>query len=346
MRGKFLCAGMVLGVAILIGYFFIAQKQKYEFKDNEGRENSSNILENKQTITEFRQLIIDSAYAKITGVKQFGPLRLGDELPLDAGIGTVWSREPIPKSKFYVFVVKNNFLCMTENCGVEGALVKTMGGWFEGFRLDERQNGEDFGFGAQYGLPDIYESLVAVADSNRKIIGLYPNKDKDDLIAILKQWPELVDFSLLRGTDNFGPLKIGEYAPLRPGDKIEDNRQNTIITNVFLDQRFYVYAFHKEFMDTGFCHSFACYNTEHFDLTREDGYNGWFSGHSDPPTLTRFGLDPEKVKKGEQSLVVVTDNKGKIVAIHPGKNKYDVLSILWQIPEAIGIDVAEKLTAI
>jgi hypothetical protein len=50
-------------------------------------------------------------------------------------------------------------------------------------------------------------------------------------------------------------------------------------------------------------------------------------------TARLFGLDPKKVREGKESLVVVTDSKGIIVAIHPGKTLSDTLSILRQLPE-------------
>lgn len=292
------------------------------------------------SLNEFRQLMIDATYAKIEGIKEFGPLELGKQLPRTANSGIMSVSRQSAEVKFYVYIVKKNFVCTNDNCGIYGALTRTMGGQLEGARLNDRQSFEEFGFDEEYGRLDIYESLVIVANESKEIVGLYPNKDIDDVVIVLKQFPDLANFDLLKGESEFGPLRLGEYAPFRPGDKVEDNRRNTMVSNIATDQRFYVYALHKEFSDMGFCYSFQCYGIDDTDHTRDDNYNGWFSGHGDPLTLMRFGLDPQKIQNGEQSLVVVTDRIGKIRALHPGKDKYDVLSILWQLPEYIDVKIA------
>ena len=51
-----------------------------------------------------------------------------------------------------------------------------------------------------------------------------------------------------------------------------------------------------------------------------------------------FGLDPREVLGGKLSLVVLTDSKGIIVALHPNKTISDALSILRQHPDLADVE--------
>lgn len=64
-------------------------------------------------------------------MKKFGPLVLGGESPTGAGNGTFAPYLKVPQSKFYVTIVQDDRWCILEDCGIEGALVYTMGGWLE-----------------------------------------------------------------------------------------------------------------------------------------------------------------------------------------------------------------------
>lgn len=317
---------------LIIASVFLVKEISEEKKDVK----FYNFKKTQVNLTQLRQQIIDVAYAKINGVDKFGPFRLGGKIPLGPGDGTFAPFKEIPESKFYIFIAKKNFWCINEDCGPEGSLVKTMGGWLAGERINDGETSLIFGFDQEFGLRDKHQSVIVVGDQNEKIVGIYPDKDMKDLIVILKQHPNLADFSVLKGKEEFGPLKIGQFSPLRPGDRIEGVLAQNSVTRIGLDKSFYVFAFQEEFMDKGFCYSFSCFGGGYFDYTAD--YNGWFSGHNDPPTLERFGLKPKKVATGEQSLLVVTDKNGVIMAIHPNKTKEDVLSILWQLPQLVLVE--------
>lgn len=130
-------------------------------------------------------------YGAYGGVKQFGPLKLGSEIPSGPGDFTFAPINQIPPSTFYVTIVQQDLWCILEDCGSEGALIKRLHGWLQmekpsvypdiveevGLDLKENKN---------------IKSVVLIGDHKGKIVGIYPRRNIGDLISILKQHPDLI----------------------------------------------------------------------------------------------------------------------------------------------------------
>lgn len=125
---------------------------------------------------------------------KFGLFELGKELPFNyrPGDKSVWAPpdEKIPLSKFFVYIAKENFWCIWESCGLEGEKIKLFGGYLAGFTLNQPVFAEDFGFDDKR-IRGRYASVIIIGDQNAKIVGIYPNKDIDDLFAVIKFHPDL-----------------------------------------------------------------------------------------------------------------------------------------------------------
>ena len=266
------------------------------------------------------------------GVKKFGPLTLGAMLPAgSSGDFTFAPINSIPLSRFYVAVVESDRWCSNENCSLNGALIRTMGGWIE--VASTKQAGfadEDYGLDVKENKS--VKSLVLIGDHNGKMVGIYPNKNIGDIITILKRHPDLANFNLLKGVKEFGLLKVGTLSPIKPGDLTgytPDKPAAFPVARIPKDKKFYLFALQKSILAKGFyCAFLSCLEPEQFDYIENLG--GWFSSDGKPETVRLFGLDPKEVLSGRSSLVVVTDPRGIIAAIHPNKTISDALSILSQ----------------
>ncbi len=92
--------------------------------------------------------------------------------------------------KFYVYVVQKNIEgCVEGNCGMSGALVTCMGGWF----ASETPHPSWEEYGLSKDDVDAGKSIIVVADINQKIIGIYPNYTIQNVPYILKNHRNLSD---------------------------------------------------------------------------------------------------------------------------------------------------------
>src|SRR3989344_2645979 len=333
-RSIFIIIGILLGCCLILFCIFVFYKFSDEIK----------LLNNltKKALTMNRQLQIDASYSNIETLTELGQLKIGGKMPYGPGDGTFAPILEIPESKFYVFMAGEDW-CILGDCGIEGELVQTMGGWLGGENFEQPEVYENFGLEDN---PKKYNSVTIVGDANERIVGIYPNTNITNLFIILKQHSNIIDFNSLKGVDSFGPLKVGRPSPIRPGDflkQFEDNESvktgyilydesdKKMINHLPKDKKFYIFGFEKSLMEKPFCAYLYCFEAGQFEYTQELGC--WFSGTNDYKTIEEFGLNSLKVSMGEQSLIVVTDQDGIIVAIHPNKTKHDVMSVLWQLPQ-------------
>jgi len=285
------------------------------------------------------------------GVRQFnrqieplklGPLKIGGDIPLKPKL----ERAETPKdvfitSKFYVNIAEPNPVCFGKYCNIHAAAINTMGGWLEaretGVTIDEL-------FGLDLEENRNVQSIVIIGDHNGKIIGIYPNKGLKDVLSILQFYPELANSDLLKGVDEFSSLKVGELAPLHPGDSIKylsGRLEKFSIDRIPDGKQFYFYILQKNDSggDSYFCDIAGCkylgFADASFDLVED--LQGWFlaSDNDNEKMIELFGLDPQEVISGQSSLVVLTDSKGVIIALHPQKTISDALTILSQHPNLI-----------
>lgn len=93
-------------------------------------------------------------------------------------------------SKFYVYLVQKGVdWCVAENCGMSGALVACMGGWFAGESTELSSS--------EYGLTkdevEAGKSIIVVADKDQNIVGIYPNYTIQQVPYILRNHRNLSD---------------------------------------------------------------------------------------------------------------------------------------------------------
>lgn len=297
-------------------------------------------------------------HSTIIGVKIFGNIAVGGETVVGRGSFTLAPYHQIPPARFYVIVIKNDSWCINEDCSLDGALIETMGGWLQ---VERTCCGSEIKEEIGLNLPENAEvkTLVVVSNADNKIVGIYPNRDLKDVLPILRLHPNLADFSLLKGVREFGALDVGEPAPLWPGDQIDylsDKLGRYAVTHVPTGKKFYLYAIQKRKYDmvgikpkpyenhsyenTYLCFIGSCRYPEpdpphDFLFANIEKLDGWFlSNDMDSPKMAElFGLDQEEVLRGTSSLVVLTDSKGTIVALHPGKTLADSFTILSQHPD-------------
>lgn len=280
-------------------------------------------------------------------------LKIGGEMPYGPGDFTLAPYLEIPASqKFYVNIVEKDAWCINEDCNLDGALIQTLGGWLQIEDIDQPEVKATFGLD----LPENknVKSIVIIGDNQGKIAGIYPNKGSSDVMDILKNYPALADFTFLRGVNEFGSLKVGELASLKPGDNLSDlfgklsELPSGFPSNIPNDKNFYIYALQKRKYDIvgmyeKYENKYACFlgscrypepDPPHDSLFADiKELNGWFLANSmdNVKMIELFGLNPEEVLSGKISLVAVTDRDGVIQALHPDKTSSDAYTILSQI---------------
>lgn len=275
-----------------------------------------------------------------------GPLEIGGEMPGGPGDTTFAPYMEIPISKFYVSIAEPDTWCINEDCNIEGAFIQTMGGWLEvkhtGVTIDEL-------FGLDIPENKDIKSIVLIGDQNGKIAGIYPNRGLKNVIPILKLHPDLADFNLLNGVNEFGSFKVGDFAPLKPGDSIIHLSDKLVkfAPNIPKDKKFYLYSIEKrKYDEVGMYeqteNKYTCFISgcrypdpdppHDFLFGYIDDLGGWFlaNDQDNSEMVKLFGLGQEEVLNGKSSLVILTDSKGVIRAIHPNKTSSDALTILSQ----------------
>ena len=124
-----------------------------------------------------------------------------------------------------------------------------------------------------------------------------------------------------RKITEYGPLKLGETAPFKPGD------QTSYPYRTIQQSRFYVYVVQKGLPTD--CVFEEC----GMSGVLVDCMGGWLSGDEQAETAERFGLDIEKVRAGKSSMVVVADKDSKIVGMYPNRTTHNLPTILQKHPE-------------
>lgn len=299
-------------------------------------------------------------------IKSFGNLMWGSETISGPGDYTFAPYLKIPQAKFYVTIIQNEHWCSNEDCGLDGAIIQTLGGWLQ---IESLQGYPDLTDEVGFDFPDDQgiKSIVIVSDKDGKIVGIYLNKTYKDVLSILKKnHTDLANFDFLNGINEFGKLKVGEYAPLKPGDDISNlfsDKARFTESKVPNGKKFYLYGIQKrkniilgvdkiekvseeerEKRGGYICFLGGCRYPEPDDphdflFAEIDEFGGWFLANDNDniKMIDLFGLNPEDVLSGKSSIVVLTDSKGVIMALHPNKTISDAITILSQHPDIINI---------
>lgn len=126
------------------------------------------------------------------GVKQYKTITLGMQAAEKAGDPTGWAppynRVP-EESKFYVYSLGDETMCIGSSCGMGGYFVECLGGWISGYK--------DIGDVLDYGLRDAgvninTQKIITIADKDAKIVGIYPGAYIRNLPYIIRGHRDLV----------------------------------------------------------------------------------------------------------------------------------------------------------
>lgn len=126
------------------------------------------------------------------GVKQYKTITLGIQAAEGPGTSTIWAppyRTVPEESKFYVYSLGDETMCIGSDCGIGGYFIECLGGWISGYK--------DIGEVSDYGLRDAgvdinKQKVITIADKDAKIIGIYPGASIRNLPYIMRNHRDLV----------------------------------------------------------------------------------------------------------------------------------------------------------
>lgn len=128
------------------------------------------------------------SYKTHGGVRIFGQLALGKDIPIGTGATTFAPKMQVPPSRFYVNIVQKDLWCTFEDCHPDGAIVNYFGGWLQGANIDQPETKEMFGLEQHREVT----SLIVIGNQYGKIVGIYPNKGIWDLFSVLDAHKDLL----------------------------------------------------------------------------------------------------------------------------------------------------------
>lgn len=282
-------------------------------------------------------------------LSQFSPPILGGQIVFGFGTPTEspYLEKPYqtPRPKFYVAIAEPDRHCVVDICGVDGSIIKTIGGWVQVYNTKFSETNRFFALDLPANKNT--QTMIIVSDGSGKIVGIHPNKKFENVIDILKLYPDLANFDLANGVKEFKNLKVGETVPLKPGDNLIPYSESldTFSAHFFSvpkNRKFYFYALQEKdyFKISYLCFLKGCQygepESDHYFLSNIIDYlDGWIMVNDkyNAKMAKLFGLNEEDVLSGKSSLVVLTDSKGVIVALHPNKTMSDAITILSQHPD-------------
>jgi len=129
----------------------------------------------------------------VRGVKQYKTIHLGMDAVEKPSSKTIWAPpdDYIPKdTKFVVYALNDESMCMGRECGMGGYFVECLGGWITGYGTD---SGDVLDYGmAEAGINIFKEKFVTVADSSGKVVGIYPGAGIRNVPYIMRNHHDLV----------------------------------------------------------------------------------------------------------------------------------------------------------
>lgn len=123
------------------------------------------------------------------GVREFGSLQLGGDVPLGPGDYTFAPEMQIPQSKFYINIAQKGLWCVFEECSPEGEKIAALGGWLQSEdTTDEPEIMEIFGLDDNVDIT----SIIVVGNREARIVGIYPGKRIEDLPSVLRMHQDII----------------------------------------------------------------------------------------------------------------------------------------------------------
>lgn len=137
-------------------------------------------------------------FSMLEGIKELGDLKLGFPLPFDP---TIYAREQFQKEirnpNYYLVVIHETIsdeqYCPYLECGIFLETIFDQSGWFIDFDHKNSEIIEKLGLNSgQVARGEV--TLIVLADKNKKIVSIHPNKDMRDIYTVLAQHPDLAPF--------------------------------------------------------------------------------------------------------------------------------------------------------
>lgn len=140
------------------------------------------------------------------GVKQYKTIVLGMQAAQGAGTPTVWAPpyRTVPESRFYVYAIGDEHMCIGSDCGIGGYFVECLGGWLSGEKIIT----EEFDYGLRDAGVDVGQlKIITVADKDAKIVGIYPGARIKNLPYIMRNHRDLVPNDVFEGCSDLLPRR-------------------------------------------------------------------------------------------------------------------------------------------
>lgn len=129
----------------------------------------------------------------VHGVSRYKTIHLGMDAVEKQGSKTIWAPpdDYIPQdTKFIIYALNDNSMCMGWDCGMGGYFVECMGGWITGYGTE---GGDVLDYGmADAGIDITKEKYITVADSKGKVVGIYPGAEIKNVPYIMRNHRNLV----------------------------------------------------------------------------------------------------------------------------------------------------------
>ena len=125
------------------------------------------------------------------GVRQYKTIFIGMDAAEKAGDSIGWAPpdDTVMESKFYVYSLGDETMCIGANCGAGAYFVECLGGWISGYK--------DIGDVVDYGLREAgvdidKQKIITIANKDAEIVGIYPGASIRNLPYIMKNHRNLV----------------------------------------------------------------------------------------------------------------------------------------------------------
>ena len=125
------------------------------------------------------------------GVKKYKTIFVGMDAAEKAGDSIGWAPpdDTVMESKFYVYSLGDETMCINSSCGAGAYFAECLGGWISGYK--------DIGDVADYGLREAgvdinKQKIITIADKDAKIVGIYPGAGIKNLPYIMRNHRDLV----------------------------------------------------------------------------------------------------------------------------------------------------------
>ncbi len=141
------------------------------------------------------------------GVKKYKTITLGMPAAEKAGDHIIWAPpyDRVPEeSKFFVYSLGDESMCIRSDCGIGGYFVECLGGWISGYK--------DIGEVFDYGLSDVgvdidKQKVITIADKDAQIVGIYPGARIRNLPYILRNHRNLMPDDVFKGCSDLLPRR-------------------------------------------------------------------------------------------------------------------------------------------